>query len=112
MARRWSLTLMMLLFGAGYAVTFPPFSLIKVIRYYPAEHMWAFSGPDPSMAWFGKILIGTVLGLVGLAVGIMLDRKGVSTDTTVAKSFDVLGWVAALGAMIVATVHEVHVWMF
>jgi hypothetical protein len=111
MARRWSLTLMMLLFGAGYAYTFMPFA-VKVIRYYPAEHMWAFSGPDPSMAWFGKILIGTVLGLIGLAIGIALDKKGVSTDTTAAKTFDVLGWVAAMGAMIVATVHEVQVWMF
>ena len=112
MARRWNISLLLLLFCAGYVYAFFPGA--PVAEYYPAAHKWVLTGSSidgPAMRWFGKMFIAAGLGLVGWIIGLVLDKTGVSSDNQAAALIDVLAWSSVFVAMAVATIYELVKWL-
>ena len=113
MTRKWSASLFLLFFSAGYLIQ--KLGWLPVIKYYPHLHQWSFAdGLDaegPTMKWYGRIVGCTLLAVGGWLIGILIEKR-VSEDSRALAVLDCGAWVSAFFVMVYTTVYELNRWVF
>jgi hypothetical protein len=110
MKYRWPTVFWMAFFSIGYLVTFV--HGFPIIKYYPVAHAWGLEGahPDPGMAWFGKVTVGCLAGIIGWAIGVFAAKiKGAESRPPLA--LDIAAWLLVCMAAAYAAHYEWAKWM-
>ena len=74
MKHRWSSVFWMVFSCVGYLITF--IQGFPIVRYFPTSHAWGLAGayPEPSMAWFGKVAVSLLAGILGWQIGVLAAK--------------------------------------
>ena len=112
MTRRWSTSLFMLCFAAGYLVQ--KLGWVPVLVYYPRLHLWSFAeGLDaegPAMKWYGRLLGCALLAGSGWVLGRVVELR--TGDGKALATLDCASWAAVYLVMGYSAYYELSHWVF